>query len=201
MKGIQTRWETNRPDLNRGQRDCCEIGSGSICSTAEEIRWGERSHQRRVVCTLFSWKCMADLCFHTHAPCLKPQFLRLQRLSKLKNHKGAFWSNISWCFNGTAERQKKLAEFTRSLLLHGCLIKTGLFFFLGDYTPHNYVNVINISKYLIFIFNGLFNFIDANNISICFHWVSYFCIGTSRCNNGSCKIYSNIQSQPCSVWK
>lgn len=96
---------------------------------------------------------------------------------------------------------KKLAEFTRSLLLHGCLIKTGLFFFLGDYTPHNYVNVINISKYLIFVVNGLFNFVDANNISICFHWVSYFCIGTSRCNNGSCKIYSNIQSQPCSVWK
>lgn len=95
--------ETNKPALKRGQCDCCEIGSGSI---AEEIRWRERSHQRRVVCTQLSWKWMADLCFHTHTPCLKPLVLHLQRLSKLKNHKGAFWSNISWCFNGTATSQK-----------------------------------------------------------------------------------------------
>lgn len=36
VQGIQMRGETNGPDLNRGQCDCCEIGS--VCSIAEEIR-------------------------------------------------------------------------------------------------------------------------------------------------------------------
>ncbi len=106
VRGIQMRWETNRLDPHRGQCDCGKIGS----RVWEEIRWGEQSHQRRVVCAQLSWKWMADLCFHMHTPCLKPQVLRLQKLSRVINHKGAFWSNISWCFNGTAEWWKNSSK-------------------------------------------------------------------------------------------
>lgn len=96
------RWGTSRWDLNPGQGDRCKTGGGCSCSTDKDRRAISPEFELRLIC----------VSTHTHI------VVHLQRLSRLKNHKGAFWSNISQCFNRVSHLYKKkkpiMTEFPAS---------------------------------------------------------------------------------------
>lgn len=72
---------------------------------------------------------MADLCFCTYTPCLKPWVLCLQRLSRLRKYKGGLLKRylqvFQWDSQADGKKSFKLADSQGSAPLHRCLTTTG----------------------------------------------------------------------------
>lgn len=136
VQAIQMRRNTNRLNLNCGQRDRCEIGSGEYLqhSEGDKVRRAispEASGLHSTQLKVNGWSVFP----HTYTLFKTPGSLLSKAFQTQEPQRGLLKQYLL-VFQWDSRAPKKFlltSRSNRSLLLHRCLIKTGTFFFLGDY--------------------------------------------------------------------